>query len=208
MNLETWLLFSGAALVVILIPGPLSLLMISNSLNYGLRRSYPAFLGGVFAYANSVNQALQRRAVQRRPDRIPRRGQEHHAWPGGDCGLQRRQIKTSRRRHRHLQDRGPCGQGFDLVQAETWHHSHHLRPCNQDGPRNRSDHFLGAVADHDHRQTDDGQDDEAGQGRLVAQETATGILPQGASFHHFHLLGERLDGFALFSCDYHDVLPA
>ena len=49
MNLETWLLFSGAALIVILIPGPLSLLMISNSLNYGLRRSYPAFLGGVFA---------------------------------------------------------------------------------------------------------------------------------------------------------------
>lgn len=49
MNLETWLLFSGAALVVILIPGPLSLLMISNSLNFGLRRSYPAFLGGVFA---------------------------------------------------------------------------------------------------------------------------------------------------------------
>ena len=28
MSLETWLLFSGAALVVILIPGPLSLLMI------------------------------------------------------------------------------------------------------------------------------------------------------------------------------------
>ncbi|MEH6351518.1 LysE family translocator [Pseudomonas sp. 3JA] len=49
MNLETWLLFSGAALVVILIPGPLSLLMIGNSLNYGLRRSYPAFLGGVIA---------------------------------------------------------------------------------------------------------------------------------------------------------------
>ncbi|UII69935.1 LysE family translocator [Pseudomonas sp. HN11] len=49
MTLETWLLFSGAALIVILIPGPLSLLMISNSLNYGLRRSYPAFLGGVMA---------------------------------------------------------------------------------------------------------------------------------------------------------------
>ncbi|WP_330209763.1 LysE family translocator [Pseudomonas sp. AM4(2022)] len=49
MNLDTWLLFSGTALIVILIPGPLSLLMISNSLNYGLRRSYPAFLGGVFA---------------------------------------------------------------------------------------------------------------------------------------------------------------
>ncbi|MNO57886.1 Homoserine/homoserine lactone efflux protein [compost metagenome] len=49
MSLETWLLFSSAALIVILIPGPLSLLMISNSLNYGLRRSYPAFLGGVSA---------------------------------------------------------------------------------------------------------------------------------------------------------------
>ncbi|MNZ45449.1 Homoserine/homoserine lactone efflux protein [compost metagenome] len=49
MNLETWLLFSSAALIVILIPGPLSLLMVSNSLNYGLRRSLPAFLGGVSA---------------------------------------------------------------------------------------------------------------------------------------------------------------
>lgn len=49
MNLETWLLFSSAALVVILIPGPLSLLMVSNSLNYGLRRSAPAFIGGVSA---------------------------------------------------------------------------------------------------------------------------------------------------------------
>ena len=49
MTLEMWLLFTGAALVVILIPGPLSLLMISNSLNYGVRRSWPAFLGGVTA---------------------------------------------------------------------------------------------------------------------------------------------------------------
>ena len=49
MSLQTWLLFSAAAWVVILIPGPLSLLMVSNSLNYGLRRSAPAFLGGVSA---------------------------------------------------------------------------------------------------------------------------------------------------------------
>lgn len=49
MTVETWLLFSGAALVVILIPGPLSLLMIGNSLNYGVLRSYPAFFGGVCA---------------------------------------------------------------------------------------------------------------------------------------------------------------
>ncbi|AYC32597.1 LysE family translocator [Pseudomonas cavernae] len=49
MSLETWLLFCSAALIVILIPGPLSLLMISNTLNYGLRRSLPSFLGGVSA---------------------------------------------------------------------------------------------------------------------------------------------------------------
>ncbi|TRX73301.1 LysE family translocator [Pseudomonas mangiferae] len=49
MSLDTWLLFCSAALVVILIPGPLSLLMIGNSLNYGLRRSTPAFLGGTSA---------------------------------------------------------------------------------------------------------------------------------------------------------------
>ena len=49
MTLETWLMICAAALVVILIPGPLSLLMIGNSLNYGVRRSYPAFLGGVSA---------------------------------------------------------------------------------------------------------------------------------------------------------------
>lgn len=49
MAVETWLLFCAAAVVVILIPGPLSLLMIGNSLKYGVRRSYPAFLGGVLA---------------------------------------------------------------------------------------------------------------------------------------------------------------
>ncbi|MBD1552241.1 LysE family translocator [Pseudomonas typographi] len=49
MAIETWLLFCAAAAAVILLPGPLSLLMIGNSLNYGLLRSYPAFLGGVTA---------------------------------------------------------------------------------------------------------------------------------------------------------------
>ena len=49
MTMETWLLFTSAALIVIIIPGPLSLLMVSNSLNYGLARSVPAFLGGVSA---------------------------------------------------------------------------------------------------------------------------------------------------------------
>ena len=49
MTLETWLLFCSASLLVILIPGPLSLLMVANSLNHGLIRSYPAFLGGVSA---------------------------------------------------------------------------------------------------------------------------------------------------------------
>lgn len=49
MSLQAWWLFSSAALVVILLPGPLSLLMVSNTLNYGLRRSLPAIAGGVSA---------------------------------------------------------------------------------------------------------------------------------------------------------------
>ncbi|SDJ00247.1 Threonine/homoserine/homoserine lactone efflux protein [Pseudomonas flavescens] len=49
MPLQTWLLFSGAALLVIIIPGPLSLLMVSNSLNHGLRRSLPSIIGGLLA---------------------------------------------------------------------------------------------------------------------------------------------------------------
>lgn len=49
MNLETWLLFCSASVLVILIPGPLSLLMVSNSLNHRLLRSSPAFLGGISA---------------------------------------------------------------------------------------------------------------------------------------------------------------
>lgn len=49
MNLETWLLFATAAFVVIVIPGPLSLLMVSNSLTLGIRRAWPAFIGGVSA---------------------------------------------------------------------------------------------------------------------------------------------------------------
>lgn len=49
MNLDTWLLFVTAAFVVIVIPGPLSLLMVSNSLNLGIVRAWPAFVGGVSA---------------------------------------------------------------------------------------------------------------------------------------------------------------
>lgn len=49
MSLETWFLFCSASLLVILIPGPLSLLMVTNSLNHGIVRSSPAFLGGVSA---------------------------------------------------------------------------------------------------------------------------------------------------------------
>ena len=49
MNIETWLLFCSASMLVILVPGPLSLLMVANSINYGLLRSAPAFAGGVSA---------------------------------------------------------------------------------------------------------------------------------------------------------------
>lgn len=49
MNLDVWLLYVAAIFVVIAIPGPLSLLMISNVINFGLRRSWPAIAGGVSA---------------------------------------------------------------------------------------------------------------------------------------------------------------
>ncbi len=49
MSFETWSLFCLASLLVIMIPGPLSLLMISNSLNFGIKRSMPAFIGGTSA---------------------------------------------------------------------------------------------------------------------------------------------------------------
>ena len=49
MTFETWLLFCSASMLVILVPGPLSLLMVGNSINYGLLRSTPAFIGGVSA---------------------------------------------------------------------------------------------------------------------------------------------------------------
>ncbi|KEA62203.1 Homoserine/homoserine lactone efflux protein [Marinobacterium lacunae] len=49
MSFESWSLFCIASLLVILIPGPLSLLMVANSLNHGIRRSLPAFVGGTLA---------------------------------------------------------------------------------------------------------------------------------------------------------------
>ncbi|WOG29828.1 LysE family translocator [Endozoicomonas sp. 8E] len=49
MSIEVWFLYVVSIFVVILIPGPLSLYMVSNSINYGVIRSYPAFLGGTLA---------------------------------------------------------------------------------------------------------------------------------------------------------------
>ena len=49
MPFETLLLYITAAFVVVLIPGPLSLFMVANSVRYGILKSYPAFLGGTVA---------------------------------------------------------------------------------------------------------------------------------------------------------------
>lgn len=49
MSLEVWFLFVAAIFVVIVIPGPLSLLMISNVINHGLKRAWPGIAGGVTA---------------------------------------------------------------------------------------------------------------------------------------------------------------
>ncbi|CAH0991278.1 Homoserine/homoserine lactone efflux protein [Sinobacterium norvegicum] len=49
MSFEVWLLYVAAIFFVILIPGPLSLFMVTNSINYGIGKTVPAFLGGVLA---------------------------------------------------------------------------------------------------------------------------------------------------------------
>lgn len=49
MTLDTWLLFVSTIFVVILIPGPLSIYMITNSISYGIKQTAPAFAGGVLA---------------------------------------------------------------------------------------------------------------------------------------------------------------
>ncbi|KZZ70308.1 hypothetical protein A3765_03265 [Oleiphilus sp. HI0130] len=49
MPIETWLLFFTAIVIVIAIPGPLSLLMINSTLKQGIRASSPVIFGGSFA---------------------------------------------------------------------------------------------------------------------------------------------------------------
>ena len=49
MNFEIFSLYIITIFVVIMIPGPLSLFMVSNSVNHGIVKSYPAFLGGTVA---------------------------------------------------------------------------------------------------------------------------------------------------------------
>ena len=49
MGLGTFLWYVAAIAVVIIIPGPLSLLTVNNALRYGIVRSFPGFLGGVSA---------------------------------------------------------------------------------------------------------------------------------------------------------------
>ncbi|WP_259781676.1 LysE family translocator [Aestuariispira ectoiniformans] len=49
MGLETWAAFVAAIFVVIMIPGPLSMLMVVSTLRRGMVRSLPAFAGGVTA---------------------------------------------------------------------------------------------------------------------------------------------------------------
>lgn len=49
MQLETWLIYFTAIVIVIAIPGPLSLLMINSTLKQGIRASAPVIFGGSLA---------------------------------------------------------------------------------------------------------------------------------------------------------------
>ena len=49
MSLETWILYFTAIVIVIAIPGPLSLLMVNSTLKQGIRASTPVIVGGSLA---------------------------------------------------------------------------------------------------------------------------------------------------------------
>ncbi|WP_082878194.1 MULTISPECIES: LysE family translocator [unclassified Oleiphilus] len=49
MQIETWLLYFTAIIIVIAIPGPLSLLMVNSTLKQGIRASTPVLFGGSLA---------------------------------------------------------------------------------------------------------------------------------------------------------------
>jgi len=49
MQIETWLLYFTAIVIVIAIPGPLSLLMVNRTLKQGIRASAPVIFGGSLA---------------------------------------------------------------------------------------------------------------------------------------------------------------
>ena len=49
MDFNTWLIFAFTIAVVIAIPGPLTLLMINSTINYGMKKSLPIILGGSLA---------------------------------------------------------------------------------------------------------------------------------------------------------------
>jgi threonine/homoserine/homoserine lactone efflux protein len=49
MQIETWLLYFTTIIIVIAIPGPLSLLMVNSTLKLGVRASAPVIFGGSLA---------------------------------------------------------------------------------------------------------------------------------------------------------------
>lgn len=49
MQIEIWLIFFTTIIIVIAIPGPLSLLMVNSTLKLGVRASAPVIFGGSFA---------------------------------------------------------------------------------------------------------------------------------------------------------------
>lgn len=54
MEINTWILFVITILVVILIPGPLTLLMVNKSINFGVRKALPVIFGGSLASSTLI----------------------------------------------------------------------------------------------------------------------------------------------------------
>lgn len=92
-------LYIVSIFIVIMIPGPLSLFMVSNSVNFGIVKSYPAFLGG--AAASSMYLVLSRSHVRPTAAGIPYplqdKAQANRTMPGGLCSSKSRRLLPRRR---------------------------------------------------------------------------------------------------------------
>ena len=86
-------------------------------------------------------------SIQCGANRIPWRGEEKQLWRCRQASLESRDVEIQRLGHRDFGDCSARGKRLDLVQTEAGSYGDSLRAGDNKGTRNRSDQFLGAIAD-------------------------------------------------------------